>query len=79
MPPFRDVELYGQATEPAADQKVDKSKDEIEDAMDAGESKWQFEICDTITNTGPIIAADIGQRASNVSNASHMVTGTQTF
>lgn len=36
--------------------------------MDAGESKWQFEICDTITNTGPIIAADIGQRASNVSN-----------
>ncbi|KAK3835815.1 MAG: CPSF A subunit region-domain-containing protein [Linnemannia elongata] len=29
------------------------------------ESKWQFEICDTITNTGPIIAADIGQRASN--------------
>ncbi|KAF9903816.1 Cleavage and polyadenylation specificity factor subunit 1 [Linnemannia zychae] len=64
-----DNELYGQEPEPVVDQKADKSKDEIEDAMDAGESKWQFEICDTITNTGPIIAADIGQRASDESHA----------
>ncbi|KAK3837510.1 MAG: CPSF A subunit region-domain-containing protein [Linnemannia gamsii] len=64
-----DNELYGQAPEPVVDQKADISKDEIEDAMDAGESKWQFEICDTITNTGPIIAADIGQRASDDSHA----------
>ncbi|KAF9924351.1 Cleavage and polyadenylation specificity factor subunit 1 [Linnemannia zychae] len=64
-----DNELYGHAVEPDLDQKADKSKDEIEDAMDAGESKWQFEICDTITNTGPIIATDIGQRASNESHA----------
>ncbi|KAG0206865.1 Cleavage and polyadenylation specificity factor subunit 1 [Mortierella sp. NVP41] len=64
-----DNELYGQGPELVVDQKTDKSKDEIEDAMDAGESKWQFEICDTITNTGPIIAADIGQRASNESHA----------
>ncbi|KAF9961999.1 Cleavage and polyadenylation specificity factor subunit 1 [Mortierella alpina] len=58
-------ELYGQEMDIVVEQKTDKSKDEIESAMDAGESKWQFEICDTITTTGPIIGIDIGQRASN--------------
>ncbi|KAF8929108.1 Cleavage and polyadenylation specificity factor subunit 1 [Dissophora ornata] len=58
-------ELYGQDVETFTDQTTDKSKDEIESAMDAGESKWQFEICDTLTNTGPILDMDIGQRASN--------------
>ncbi|KAF9351531.1 Cleavage and polyadenylation specificity factor subunit 1 [Mortierella sp. AD094] len=57
-------ELYGQEVE-ATEQQTDKSKDEIESAMEAGESKWQFEICDTLTNTGPILDIDIGQRASN--------------
>ncbi|KAF9983556.1 Cleavage and polyadenylation specificity factor subunit 1, partial [Modicella reniformis] len=61
-------ELYGQDMETVTDQKTDKSRDEIESAMDAGESKWQFEICDTITNTGPILDCDIGQRASNESH-----------
>jgi len=51
---------------PLKEEETDKSKDEIESAMDAGESKWQFEICDTLTNTGPIIGTDVGQRASNV-------------
>ncbi|KAF9194083.1 Cleavage and polyadenylation specificity factor subunit 1 [Haplosporangium sp. Z 11] len=62
-------DLYGQDIETAVEQKTDKSKDEIESAMDAGESKWQFEICDTLTNTGPIVGMDIGQRASNESHA----------
>lgn len=59
------IELYGEV--PLKEEETDKSKDEIESAMDAGESKWQFEVCDTITNTGPIIGTDVGQRASNVS------------
>ncbi|KAG0205891.1 Cleavage and polyadenylation specificity factor subunit 1 [Mortierella sp. GBA30] len=58
-------DLYGQEMDMVADQKTDKSKDEIESAMDAGESKWQFEICDTITCTGPIVGIDVGQRANN--------------
>ncbi|KAF9917041.1 Cleavage and polyadenylation specificity factor subunit 1 [Lobosporangium transversale] len=58
-------ELYGQDVETVIDQQADKSKDEMESAMDAGESKWQFEICDTLTNTGPILGFDVGQRASN--------------
>ncbi|KAG0368622.1 CPSF A subunit region-domain-containing protein [Gamsiella multidivaricata] len=62
-------ELYGQDVETITDQPTDKSKDEIESAMDAGESKWQFEICDTLTNTGPILDLDIGQRASNESHS----------
>ncbi|KAG0002046.1 Cleavage and polyadenylation specificity factor subunit 1 [Entomortierella chlamydospora] len=61
-------ELYGQDVE-AMEQQTDKSKDEIESAMEAGESKWQFEICDTLTNTGPILDIDIGQRASNESHS----------
>ncbi|KAF9111435.1 Cleavage and polyadenylation specificity factor subunit 1 [Mortierella sp. AM989] len=61
-------ELYGQDVE-TAEQSTDKFKDEIESAMEAGESKWQFEICDTLTNTGPILDFDIGQRASNESHA----------
>ncbi|KAF9586527.1 Cleavage and polyadenylation specificity factor subunit 1 [Lunasporangiospora selenospora] len=60
-----DNELYGQDIETIADQKEDKSKDVMEAEMDSGSSKWQFEICDTITNTGPIVSIDIGQRASN--------------
>ncbi|KAF8979797.1 Cleavage and polyadenylation specificity factor subunit 1, partial [Entomortierella lignicola] len=60
-------ELYGQDVE-ATEQQTDNSKDEIESAMEAGESKWQFEICDTLTNTGPILDFDIGQRASNESH-----------
>jgi len=51
-----------------AEKKTDKSMDEIESTMDTGESKWQFEICDTLTITGPILGFDIGQRASNVSD-----------
>ncbi|KAI1302103.1 Cleavage and polyadenylation specificity factor subunit 1 [Mortierella claussenii] len=62
-------ELYGQDVETVTEQQTDKSKDEIESAMDAGESKWQFEICDTLTNTGPILDFDIGQRASNESHS----------
>jgi len=58
------IELYGQDIE-EIDQETDKTKDEIESAMESGESKWQFEICDTLTNTGPIVSMDIGQRASN--------------
>ncbi|KAF9362920.1 Cleavage and polyadenylation specificity factor subunit 1 [Mortierella sp. NVP85] len=61
-------ELYGDDMEVLAEKKTDKSMDEIESAMDAGESKWQFEICDTLTNTGPILDFDIGQRASNESH-----------
>lgn len=62
---FCRIELYGEVQ--LKEEETDKSKDEIESAMDAGESKWQFEICDTLTNTGPIIGTDVGQRASNVS------------
>jgi hypothetical protein len=58
-----------------AEKKTDKSMDEIESAMDAGESKWQFEICDTLTNTGPILDFDIGQRASNVSDPPLLPSG----
>ncbi|KAF9438833.1 Cleavage and polyadenylation specificity factor subunit 1 [Entomortierella beljakovae] len=61
-------DLYGQDVE-TIEVPTDKSKDEIESAMDAGESKWQFEICDTLTNTGPILDFDIGHRASNESHA----------
>lgn len=57
------IELYGQDIE-EIDQETDKTKEEIESAMESGESKWQFEICDTLTNTGPIVSMDIGQRAS---------------
>ncbi|KAG0089651.1 Cleavage and polyadenylation specificity factor subunit 1 [Podila epicladia] len=57
-------ELYGQDIEEIVEQETDKTKDEIESAMESGESKWQFEICDTLTNTGPIVSMDIGQRAS---------------
>ncbi|KAG0316254.1 Cleavage and polyadenylation specificity factor subunit 1, partial [Dissophora globulifera] len=64
-------ELYGQDVETVTDQKTDHSNDEIESAMDAGESKWQFEICDTLTNTGPILDLDIGQRASNETHAGY--------
>ncbi|KAI8362546.1 CPSF A subunit region-domain-containing protein [Mortierella sp. GBAus27b] len=64
-----DEDLYGQDVETITEQVTDKSIDEIESAMDAGESKWQFEICDTLTNTGPILDFDIGQRASNESHA----------
>lgn len=60
------IELYGQDIEEIAEQETDKTKDEIESAMESGESKWQFEICDTLTNTGPIVSMDIGQRASTV-------------
>ncbi|KAF9970856.1 Cleavage and polyadenylation specificity factor subunit 1 [Actinomortierella ambigua] len=60
-----DNDLYGQDMETVADQKKSRGKEEIESAMDAGDSKWLFEVCDTITNTGPIVALDIGQRASN--------------
>ncbi|KAG0253424.1 Cleavage and polyadenylation specificity factor subunit 1 [Actinomortierella ambigua] len=60
-----DNDLYGQDMETMADQKKRRAKDEVESAMDAGDSKWLFEVCDTITNTGPIVALDIGQRASN--------------
>ncbi|GJJ73458.1 cleavage and polyadenylation specificity factor subunit 1 [Entomortierella parvispora] len=64
-----DNELYGDA--PLKEEETDKSKDEIESAMDAGESKWQFEICDTITNTGPIVGTDVGQRASNEAHSGY--------
>ncbi|KAG0331722.1 Cleavage and polyadenylation specificity factor subunit 1 [Podila humilis] len=59
-----DNELYGQDMEQVMEPLTDKVKDEFELAMESGESKWQFEICDTLTNTGPIVAMDIGERAS---------------